>query len=338
MSRSGPITDRDMMRLVADLYYVRELRQPVIAQLTGFSVSKVSRLLSAAREAGVVRIWVEPQSEERPALAGELGERFGLEVEITPGRELDPAAAARLCGVAAADFVVRNLPETGAIGVAAGYTVGAMASALPPMERPGLTIVPVVGGWDAQHQFLDGNQLTRRMAERLGATPLFLHAPAVLDTPAMKDALLRDSAISATTARWGALEMAVVGVGGGPESHPGYRTVLDRLGDSSRRELASMAVVGDVAGHFFLPDGRFLEDDWSRRIIAIPLSELRRVPRVIAIAAGLSKVDAILGALKTGVIHVLVTDRPTAEAVMKAAGDYAAGDEAAEDQAATPTS
>src|SRR5512132_2522630 len=103
MSPSGPITDRDMMRLVADLYYVRELRQPEIARLTGFSISKVSRLLSQARDAGVVKVWVEPPSEERPALAAELGERFGVEIEITPGRELDPAVAARLCGVAAAD-------------------------------------------------------------------------------------------------------------------------------------------------------------------------------------------------------------------------------------------
>jgi len=208
MTRSGPVSDRDMMRLVAELYYVRELRQPVIAELTGFSISKVSRLLSQAREIGVVRIWVEPASEERSALEAELGNRFGIEVLITPGREPDPAAAARLSGVAAVDAVVRALPESGTVGVAAGYTVGAMASALPQLSRPGLTIMPVVGGVDAQLEFLDGNQLTRRIAERLGATPLFLHAPAVLDTPEMKDALLRDSAIAATTARWRSLDMA----------------------------------------------------------------------------------------------------------------------------------
>ena len=131
MSKAGPAADRDMMRLVAELYYIRDLRQPVIAELTGFSISKVSRLLAQAREAGVVRIAVEPASEERPALADELAKRFGIEVLITPGRELDPAAAARLSGVAAADVVIRELPESGIVGVAAGFTVGAMASALP---------------------------------------------------------------------------------------------------------------------------------------------------------------------------------------------------------------
>jgi deoxyribonucleoside regulator len=320
MTRSGPVTDRDMMRLVAELYYVRELRQPVIAELTGFSISKVSRLLAQARDVGVVRIWVEPASEERPALASELGKRFGIEALITPGREPDPAAAARLSGVAAVDAVVGALPESGTIGVAAGYTVGAMASALPQLSRPDLTVMPVVGGWDAQLQFLDGNQLTRRIAERLGATPLFLHAPAVLDTPEMKDALLGDSAISATIARWSSLDLAVVGVGGGPESHPGYRTVVDRMGDPVRVELASMAVVGDLAGHFFRRDGTFVDDPWAQRIIAIPIADLRRVPRVVAIAAGAPKAEAILGALRTGIIHVLITDRSTGEAVLKLAG------------------
>jgi deoxyribonucleoside regulator len=320
MSKAGPAADRDMMRLVAELYYIRELRQPVIAELTGFSISKVSRLLAQAREAGVVRIAVEPPSEERPALADELAKRFGIEVLITPGREPDPAAAARLSGVAAADEVIRALPESGTVGVAAGYTVGAMASALPQRSLPGLTVMPLVGGWDAQHQFLDGNQLTRRIAERLGATPLFLHAPAVLDTPEMKDALLRDSAISETTARWASLDLAIVGVGGGPESHPGYRTVVDRLGDSVRHELASMDVVGDLAGHFFRQHGAFVEEPWDRRIIAITIEDLRRVARVVAIAAGAPKAAAILGALRTRMIHVLVTDRSTGEAVLKLAG------------------
>ena len=43
---------REMLRLVSELYYVRALGQPEIAALTGFSVSKVSRLLAAARSAG----------------------------------------------------------------------------------------------------------------------------------------------------------------------------------------------------------------------------------------------------------------------------------------------
>jgi DNA-binding transcriptional regulator LsrR (DeoR family) len=315
MGRSGPLADREIMRLVAELYYERDLRQPEVAAVTGFSVSKVSRLLSAAREQGIVNISVEPAGEERPAIATELADRFGVEIEITPGREHDDAAAARLSGLAAADRLVPRLPEVGAVGIAAGYTVSALAAALPRLERPGLTIVPLVGGWDTQHAFLDGNQVARRIADRLGAEARTLHAPAVVDTPAVRATLLRDATISATTSQWTKLALAVVGIGGTPEGHPGYRTVVDRLGEDSREDLRRLGAVGDLSGHFFRADGTFIEE-WSERMLAVPVDALRRLEGVFAIAAGSGKARPILGALRSGVLNVLVTDRHTAEAVM----------------------
>lgn len=316
MSRSGTLADREVMRLVAELYYLRDLRQPEVAAVTGFSVSKVSRLLSAARELGIVHISVEPAPEERPALADELAKRFGVEVEITPGRERDDAAAARLAGLAAADRLLPRLPELGEIGVAAGYTVSALAAALPRLSRPGLTIVPIVGGWDTQNPFLDGNQVARRIADRLGAAARTLHAPAVVDSARMRDALLRDPTVSATTSRWPHLALAVIGIGGSPEGHPGYRTVVDRLGEDSRENLRHAGAVGDLAGHFFRADGTFLES-WSERTLAIPVEVLRSMPCVFAVAAGRGKAAPIVGALRTGLLDVLVTDQPTAEAVLK---------------------
>jgi deoxyribonucleoside regulator len=37
----------------------------------------------------------------------------------------------------------------------------------------------------------------------------------------------------------------------------------------------------------------------------------------VAVAAGRRKVEAILGALRTGCVDVLVTDEPTADAILK---------------------
>lgn len=319
MSRTEPAGDRDIMRLVAELYYERALNQPEIAALTGFSVSKVSRLLTAAREQGVVRITVEAPQGGRTAAAEALARRFGVEVQLTPGGGTDDAAASRLAGLAAADHLAPRLPHEGAVGIAAGYTVAALVSALPAMSRPGLTIVPVVGGWDIQNQLFDGNELARRMAERLGARARSLHAPAVLESPATKEALLRDATIGSIAAEWGALDVVVLGVGGPPYAHPGYRTAIDRLDPAARKELAALDVVGDIACHFLGRSGAFLES-WSARTLAIPIETLRRVPTVFAIAAGLSKVPAVLATLRTGIVHVLVTDAVTAAAVAKLAG------------------
>jgi DNA-binding transcriptional regulator LsrR (DeoR family) len=318
VGRTGSSVERDVLRLVAELYYERDLRQPEIATLTGFSVSKVSRLLSQARESGVVTIAIERSTEGRPALARELEARFGVDIAITPGRETDPPTAARLCGLGAAAPVVDWLPERGVLGVTGGLTMDALASALPRLDRPDIVVVPVVGGWDARNRYLDVNELARRIADRLGGQPRFLHAPGIVDSVAVKEALLADSAVAGTTRLWSSIDLALLGIGGAPTAHPGYGTIMDRLDDLSRRSLADLGIVGDVGGHFFRADGSLVDNDWTRRTLVIDTDQLRRIPRVVGVSAGPGKVTAVLGALRSGLLGALVTDRPTAEGVLRA--------------------
>src|SRR5207248_5537318 len=128
MGRRSPAKERssagggdvEMMRLVADLYYLRDHSQPDIAELTGFSISKVSRLLSQARDKGIVRISVEPAPAAVTPIGQELGRLLGVRVQLTPGRATTPTIAARLCGIAAAPFIASLLPTSGVVGGAGG--------------------------------------------------------------------------------------------------------------------------------------------------------------------------------------------------------------------------
>lgn len=308
--------EREMLRLVAELYYVRQLGQPEIASLTGFSVSKVSRLLAAARAQGVVRISVEEAPAEAPPLARALGAALGVEVVLTAGQETEPSIAARLCGVAAAGRIADELPEEGAIGLTGGYTVESLVAALPEIERPRAVVVPLVGGWDSTNPHLNSNEIARRMAERIGAAVRLLHAPGLLDSEVTTKALLADSAVTATTRYWSELALALVGMSGGPRFEPGYGTVMDRLDATGRRRVADKGTVGDVAGHLVRIDGSLVDDEWERRTISIPLELLRRASRVVGIAAGSNKIESIIGGARSGLLHLLVTDEPTAAAAL----------------------
>ena len=319
-TQAEAVSQREMMRLVAELYYVRELGQPEIAALTGFSVSKVSRLLAAARTAGVVRISVEGAPSEPAPLARALSAALGVEVWVTPGHETAPAMAARLCGVAAAPRLAGELPEEGAIGLTGGYTVESLVAALPSGSRPGAVVVPLVGGWDSSNPHLNSNEIARHMAERIGAGVRLLHAPGLLDNEITTAALLSDSAVTATTRFWGELRLALVGMSGAPRFAPGYGTVMDRLDPEGRARLAEKGAVGDVAGHLVRIDGSFVQDEWERRTISIPIESLRKVPRVVGIAAGSNKVETIVAGARTGLLHVLITDEPTASAALRILG------------------
>ena len=84
----------------------------------------------------------------------------------------------------------------------------------------------------------------------------------------------------------------------------------------STRELEAVkdaGGVGDIGLRFFDVDGQPVKMPLDERVIGMTLDDLSKIDRVIALAGGQSKTLAIHGALKSGVIDLLVTDKFTAE-------------------------
>jgi DNA-binding transcriptional regulator LsrR (DeoR family) len=92
---------------------------------------------------------------------------------------------------------------------------------------------------------------------------------------------------------------------------------MDRLDEDGRARLAEKGAVGDVAGHLVRLDGSFVQDEWECRTISIPIETLRRVPRVVGIAAGTNKIETIVAGARTGLLNLLITDEPTAAAALE---------------------
>ena len=74
------------------------------------------------------------------------------------------------------------------------------------------------------------------------------------------------------------------------------------------RELGDHHVVGDILGQFFDASGSVVRLPIHDRRIGIELSDLAQIPKVVGVAGGLHKVEAILGALRGGFLDVLVTN------------------------------
>jgi DNA-binding transcriptional regulator LsrR (DeoR family) len=131
-------------------------------------------------------------------------------------------------------------------------------------------------------------------------------------------AVLRaDPSIARALAAARSVDVALVGIGQMTEG----ATLLRGLHVSARDWDALLAggAVGNVNTRFFDLDGRpvtYLED----RTVAVTWEELAAIPTVVAVAAGVEKVAAISGALKTGAVDVLVTDEPTARSLLRMAG------------------
>jgi DNA-binding transcriptional regulator LsrR (DeoR family) len=71
--------------------------------------------------------------------------------------------------------------------------------------------------------------------------------------------------------------------------------------------------VGDIALRFFDANGAPVRSSLDERILGITTEQLQKAPRVVAVAGGPEKTDALRAALKSEIIDVLITDQQTAE-------------------------
>jgi deoxyribonucleoside regulator len=315
-SDTGPGYERyELLRWVADLYYMQHQGQSEIAALIGASVSKVSRLLAEARRRGIVTIHVAAAHLGDSELERTLARRLGVQaVYVAPARVYDASGASRVAALTAAGLLARLLPRQGVIGFSGGYTVAQLARSLEPLPGSDLTVIPLQGNWFDGGLHLHNDQVVHDVATHLGARSLSLPAPMVVERADTRDALLHDRSIRPVTDRWSDLQFVVVGIGGAPgAASPDYPSVMGQLGAETQADLARRGVVGDMCAHMFTIDGEFVEHEASRRTLAIPLEDLRRIPRVVAVAGGVQKATSLLGAVRTGVPRILITDQLTAE-------------------------
>ena len=99
-----------------------------------------------------------------------------------------------------------------------------------------------------------------------------------------------------------------------------YKSWSNYLSVKTLEALAAKGAVGHIGGHFYDVYGHELETTLSERMIGISLADIQRCPEVVCAACGESKAEAVLGALRGGLINTLVLDERCAERILETAG------------------
>ncbi|MBB5633342.1 DNA-binding transcriptional regulator LsrR (DeoR family) [Cryobacterium mesophilum] len=325
MGRKASTQEDSMLRLVAHLYYVRELNLKEISEITSLSPATISRMNRLARERKVVTISVAADDSDFDDISARLSEQLDTPFAITPGHRVDSIKRSRISGAAAAPTVLERLPYDGIVGLSAGHTINGMLASLGKDPRPRLGLLPLMGGWNAAYPHLDANTLVRGMAERFQATSYPLHAPALCDTVESRRTILLNDTVRATTERWDHLDAAVYGIGA-----PGMlqtSTYAWTGSDDAKiaKEFNELGVVGNILGHLYDIDGKIVQHEWTERLITVSLEQLERVKTSIALLCGETKVKALVGLARTGMSSLIITDDLTALSTLEFLADEAAG-------------
>jgi len=309
-----------------ELYYRRARSQKDIATALGVSAATVSRLLKRAFDEGLVRVELDlPRTEE---LETELAKRFGLRdaVVVASGGRGDLKAELGAAAAAYFEGVTRNGMR---IGLSCGFTLYQTIRALRERRFRNLSLYPLSGESTLKLVDLFPNTLVGMMAAkyrphvRAYALPV-QHLASLREIERERRRLLRDREIRAIYEAAHNVDIALVGIGLIAEQTPGFCSLAESYGVSVRR-LRQLGVVGEINYQPFDAEGRIVDRPelrvLSRRILSVEgerLQALSRRPdrRVIAIAGGRGKVDALRGALQGRFLNTLVTDADAATALL----------------------
>lgn len=312
-SRSASSVEREHVMLlltVARLYYENGATQAEIAKKIGYSRPTVSRLLTEAREQGVVHIRITHPLERAMQIEKELAAKFGLK-DVRIADNSDVATIPQQVARCAADYIVENSRDNLAIAVSNGYAVNATIEAMPQLGWHQSRVFQMIGSVGTNDILLNSPETCRRMASALGGRHYALPSPLVVANTQVAEALRQSNQVEPILELAARSDLALVGIGTvspGPSSHN-----FDDYADAETQEiLERQQAVGHLCGHHFDAEGRHIRTPLCDRTIGLDMERLKTLPRVVGVAWGESKLQAIRGAVLGGYISVLVTDRETA--------------------------
>ncbi|MCR9109812.1 sugar-binding transcriptional regulator [Marivita sp. XM-24bin2] len=308
---------QDQLRIrAAWLYYIEGMTQSDVGKKLGVNRITVTRLLSDAKKRGEVVIRIKSELTELVDLQQQLQEVFGLDQAILAPLESPEDDPTRVIAAAAGTYVSEVMENGMTVGVGWGKTLHAM---LPYIEDKPLSDVRVVSllGSIAQARRFNPAEFAWQFAELFEAEGYLVSAPAVVDSPQTKHALLENCGLDQILQLGEACDIALLSCGGITSLTTSYRS--GHITESDRQSLIAAGAVGDFLYHFLDKDGTVVDHPVNARSISLSLDRLKRIPRKILISGGREKIEILRASISSLAPNVLITDEITARTLLETA-------------------
>ncbi len=304
---------------VATKYYDQNKSQQDIADELGVTRSAVSRLLTEARDRGIVEIIVHYPWRRSADLERAMMEMFPLKaarVLIRGNKSYDEMVVG--LGVLAAQYFTSILKAGDIVGISWGSGLYQTVRAIRPASYPDAEVVQLVGAVGTERSSAMGPLLAPLLANQLGAPCRYLHAPLLTESEAARSALLHDRSIRETLDVAAHSAIALVGIGTtAPERYNPARHGY--VGPEELEDIRAAGAVGLIVGEHYDKDGNVLDISINHRVVGINPENLKRIPTIIGVGGDAIKGEAVLGAMRGEWVNVLITDEAAARRVLQLA-------------------
>ena len=302
-------TEKVLMSEIATLYYQKSMTQQEIAEILHLTRQTVSRLLNDAIEEKIVEIIIHDPQKDCKELEEQICAAFGIRGCVVCSVSGKNESVHRLMTVkAAVDYIMPILKKGNQkIALSWGRTIQELIQNLPRISTSGNTVFPLFGATDNENSYFSSNELARNMADKLDATPKFAWFPYLTDSNSDFQLLKQLDYYKRMQDMWNTADLAILGIGN--------TEILDIFGKTFGYSDIHHQAIGDVATHFFDKNGRFI--NLYHNMLCASVDNIKNTKESVAIACGKDKAAAIVGALRTQMIDVFITDEHTAKCVLE---------------------
>ena len=302
-------TEKMLLAEVATLYYQKNLTQQEIAEALHLSRQTVSKLLSDAIEEKIVEIIIHDPQKDCKELEEQICTVFGIRGCIVCSVSGRNESVHRLMTVKAAVDYILPIIQKGKqkIALSWGRTIQELIQNLPKLSTTRNIVFPLFGATDNENSYFSSNELARKMADKLDATPKCAWFPYMADSNEDSALLKQLGYYKQMQQMWDSADLAILGIGN--------TEILDIFGKTFGYSDIHNQAIGDIATHFFDQSGRFI--NLYRNTLCASVDNIKNAKESVAIACGKEKAEAIAGALRTQMIDTLITDEYTAREILK---------------------
>lgn len=304
---------------MATLHYMRGQTMEAIARTFGVSRSTVSRLLTWAKDSGLVEIRIRPGQGGDSAVATDIRQKYGLEDCIaTPVGSLTAGERFEVTAAKTANLVDTVVGSDMVVAVSWGTMVNAISLGLKSRNVVNCQIVQLNGFGNAITSGLHySNRILERFGDALNAYVQQYPAPLFFDSCEVRDTLLSEYSIARIRRLQHAADLVLFNVGTVEDFLPNSPYLAGyNIGPREVNEIQRDDVVGEIAATYFRADGSTSNVEINEHTSGPDLERLKLARYRICATSGERKVEALHAALQAGYISHLVTDTDTAKSLL----------------------
>lgn len=303
--------EKDVAIKVAWKYYNEGLTQSEIAKALNLSRMRVIKYLEMAKANNIIEFKINIEKISDQNLQKRLLDKYKLDdIYIVPSSNQDTVDSIT---IAAAQYIEDRVTNDTMISIGYGEAVSKTLGHLNISAKYKVAFVSLSGGV----KFYMPTAIDQ--SSDYYTNPNYSHyiipSPLIVSSENLATNLMNEKSVNSILEMVPYSNLTVIGIGALNEG-----ATLIKEGLLSIKDIEifkSKGAVGDLLNQFYDIDGNLLDLSLHKRLISTEINLLKSLNHVVAVAGGLDKKEAIIGALKGGYINVLITNEDIAYSLLE---------------------